>query len=176
MWCKGKSVHQLKHILSICYALDISLLDFLVRDDFEKLQIDSQKLPRKISSKRISPQNLDLLQIEKFLKSVLEDRESTPTTMKEIAKELATDQRTLLKHFPELCQAISTKYRNYRAKISSKNIKASCQEVKQAVSILILKGEYPSEARVSQLISQPGNFRYKQVRMALKKARLEIGF
>lgn len=176
MWSKGKSVPQLKHILNVCYALDVSLLDFLVRDDFEKLKIDSQKLPRKISSKRISPQNFNLLEIEKFLQSVLQDRESTPTTMKEIAKELAIDQRTLSKHFPELCQAISAKYRNYRAKIGRKNIEASCQEVKQAVSILIQKGEYPSEARVSQLISQPGNFRYKQVRMALKKARSEISF
>ncbi|WP_019506883.1 hypothetical protein [Pleurocapsa sp. PCC 7319] len=96
--------------------------------------------------------------------------------MKEIAKELAIDQRTLSKHFPELCQAISAKYRNYRAKISRKNIEASCQEVKQAVSTLIQKGEYPSEARVSQLISQPGNFRYKQVRIALKKAKSEISF
>ncbi|MDJ0571063.1 MAG: TniQ family protein [Pleurocapsa sp. MO_192.B19] len=173
MWCKGKSVPQLKHILSVCYALDISLLDFLVQNDFEKLQIDSQKLPRKISSKRISPQNFDLLEIEKFLQSVLQDRESTPTTMKEIAKELAIDQRTLSKHFPELCQAISAKYRNYQAKIRKKKIDKSCREVKQAVFTLVRKGEYPSEARVSQLISQPGNFRYKQVRMALKEARSE---
>lgn len=96
--------------------------------------------------------------------------------MKEIAKQLAIDQRTLSKHFPELCQAISIKYRDYRAKISRKNIEASCQEVKQAVSTLIQKGEYPSEARVSHLISQPGNFRYKRARMALKKARSEIIF
>ncbi|MBE9168633.1 hypothetical protein IQ238_14330 [Pleurocapsales cyanobacterium LEGE 06147] len=31
-------------------------------------------------------------------------------------------------------------------------------------------GEYLIEARVSQLISQPGYFRYKEVRDALKKS------
>jgi len=65
---------------------------------------------------------------------------------------------------------------NYRAKISRKNIEVSCQEVKQAVFTLIQKEEYPSEARVSQLISQPGNFRYKQVRIALKEARSKNSF
>ena len=91
--------------------------------------------------------------------------------MKEIAKELAINQRTSSKHFPELCQAISAKYRNYQAKIRRKKIDKSCQKVKQAVFTLIQKGEYPSEARVSQLISQPGSFRYKQVRIALKEAK-----
>lgn len=176
MWCKGKSIPQLKHILDICYALNISLLDFLVQSNFEKLKIDSQKLPCKISSKRVSPQNLDLPEIEKHLQSVLQNRESKPTTMKEIAKELAINQRTLSKHFPELCQAISARYRNHQAKISRRKIDTSCQEVRQAVFTLIQKGEYPSEARVSQLITQPGNFRYKKVRMALKKAKSEINF
>jgi hypothetical protein len=36
-------------------------------------------------------------------------------------------------------------------------------------------GEYPTEARVSELISSPGYFRYKQVRTQLDKARRELG-
>lgn len=55
-------------------------------------------------------------------------------------------------------------------------IEECCQEVRQAVCALIQKGEYPSEARVSQLISQPGYFRYKKVRMALKEAKSRIKF
>ena len=176
MWCRRKSLPQLKHILNICYALNISLLDFFTQNNFEFLKIDSQKLPCKISSKRVSPQNLDLQKVEKFLHSVLQDRDSTPTTMKEIARELAIDQRTLSKHFPELCQAISTKFRNYQAKIRRRKIDKSCQEVRQAVFTLIQTGEYPSEARVSRLISQPGHFRYKKVRMALKEAKSKINF
>ena len=66
MWCKGKSTPQLKHILNVCYALDISLLDFSVKNNFEKLKIDSQKLLHKILSLRVSPQNFDFLEIEKL--------------------------------------------------------------------------------------------------------------
>ncbi len=34
---------------------------------------------------------------------------------------------------------------------------------------------YPSESNVSKLISQPGYFREKEVRAALKKARQKLG-
>ena len=32
MWCQDKTIPQLKHILNICYALNISLVDFLVQN------------------------------------------------------------------------------------------------------------------------------------------------
>ncbi|HEY9771306.1 MAG TPA: hypothetical protein V6C71_22905 [Coleofasciculaceae cyanobacterium] len=176
MWHEGKSTPQLKHILSICYCLNISLLDFLTQNNFEYLKIDSQKLPTKILVKRVSLQNCDIQKIERFLESVLNDQNSKPTTMKEVAKKLAIDQRTLSKHFSELCKAISTRYQSYQAQIRRKKIDECCQEVKQAVALLHRKGEYPSEARVSKLISQPGYFRYKKVRMALKESKSYIDF
>lgn len=162
--------------MNICYALNISITDIVVQNEFELLKIDIQKLPCEIKYKRVSPKNLDFTKIEKYLQSVLLDRNSTPTTMKEVARKLAVNQRTLSKHFPELCQAISEKYRNYRAKLSKRNIDISCREVRQAVFTLIKRGEYPSEARVSQLITKPGNFRYKKVKMALEEVKSELFF
>lgn len=174
MWCKGKSIPQLKHILNICYSLNISILIFFTLENFKSLKLDSQKLPYKISDKRVSPQDFDFPKIESFLQSVLNDHDSMPTTMKEVAKKLAINQRTLSKHFPKLCQAISNRYRSHQALIRRKKIDECCQEVRQAVAFLQKKGEYPSEARVSTLISQTGYFRYKKVRMALKEAKSNI--
>ena len=176
MWHKGKSIPQLKHILNICYCLNISLFDFLNPNDFELVKIDSQKLPTKISIKRVSPRNLDVQKIEKFLKSVIKDRDSRAKTLKEVAETLAIDPRTLSRHFPELCKAISNRHRRYKAKDTNDKINKCCQEVKRAVAILHEKGEYPSEARVSKLISQPGHFRYKKVRKALEEAKSNISF
>ncbi len=96
--------------------------------------------------------------------------------MTEVAKTLAIHPGTLSKHFPELCKAISAKYRSYHAQIRRKKINECCQEVRQAFAILHQRGEYPSEARVSTLISQPGFFRYKKVRMALKDAKSRLCF
>ncbi len=140
------------------------------------MTIDSRKLPNKISAKRVSPQNFNFQKIERLLKSVLSDRDSTPTTMKKVAGKLAIDQKTLSKHFPELCKAISSKYRSHQAQSKNRKIDECCQEVRQAVALLYRKGECPSEARVSASISQPGYFRYKKVRMALKKAKSNINF
>jgi hypothetical protein len=61
----------------------------------------------------------------------------------------------------------AAKHRSYQKQQAAKRIQKCCQEVEQAVCSLYKAGEYPSEARVSQLISQPGYFRYKKVRRYL---------
>ena len=178
MWAKGKSLPKLKFILNICYCLDISLLSFLKLEPraFESLEIDSTRLTDVVSVKRISPKNFDAEKIEKDLQTIIRSQDISPPTMKEVAEKLGFDVRVISEHYPELCKAISDKHRRARNRVRARKIEESCQEVRQAVSTLIQRGEYPSEARVSQLISQPGYFRYKKVRMALKEARSEISF
>ncbi|MEM7590649.1 MAG: TniQ family protein [Cyanobacteria bacterium P01_A01_bin.83] len=172
MWAKGKSLPKLKFILDICYCLDISPLSFLKLEPkaFESLQINSKRLLSVVNTKRISPRNFDAEKIEKDLKTIISSQNISPPTMKEVAKILGFDVRVISEHFPELCKAISDKHRRDRNRVQARKIEESCQEVRQAVSTLIQRGEYPSEARVSQLISQPGYFRYKKVRIALKQA------
>ncbi len=173
MWEKGKSLPSVKFILNICYCLDISLLSFLKleRKAFESLQIDSKRLPDVVNVKRISPKNFDAPKIENALQTIITSQDIPTPTMKEVAERLGFDVRVISEHYPELCKAISDKYRRDRNRVRALKIEECCHEVRQAVSILIQKGEYPSEARVSQLISQPGSFRYKQVRIALKEAK-----
>ena len=47
--------------------------------------------------------------------------------------------------------------------------------IEQAVVELNEQGIYPSESNVSNLMSQPGYLREKEVRAALKKARQKLG-
>ena len=178
MWYQGKSIPKLKFILNICYCLDISLLSFLELEPtvFESLEIDFQKLPNKGDVQRVSPKNFNPQKIENALQQILNSQHIPPPTMKEVAKRLGFDRRIISEHCPELCKAISAKYRRYQNQIRAIKIDECCQEVRQAVNTLIEKGEYPSEARVSRLISQPGYFRYKKVRMALKDAKSKLNF
>ena len=178
MWAKGKSLPRLKFILNICYCLDISPLSFLKLEPkaFKSLQIDSTKLTDVVNVKRISPKNFDAEKIEKDLQTIISSHDVSPPTMKEVAEKLGFDIRVISGHFPELCKTISNRYRRGRSRVRAIKIDQSCKEVRQAVSTLIQKGEYPSEARVSQLISQPGYFRYKKVRMALEEAKSNINF
>ena len=178
MWCKGKSIPNLKYILNICYCLDISLLNFISLEEkaFQALKINPQKLSNKSRIKRVSPRNFDSREIEFSLQTILNSPQNPPPTMREVAKKLGFDRRTISDHYPELCKAISAKYFYYQRLISAKKIEDCCKEVREAVIFLVKRGEYPSEARVSDLISQPGYFRYKKVRMALRDAKSDLTF
>jgi len=114
---------------------------------------------------------------DRWLGNFLSNQYSTSESdlaMKEVAQRLKIDQRTIYSYFPNLCKAISAKYRSYQKQQTAERIQKCCQEVEQAVRSLHQAGEYPSEARVSQLISQPGYFRYKEVRKYLNRAILDL--
>ncbi|MBW4534277.1 MAG: TniQ family protein [Pleurocapsa minor HA4230-MV1] len=176
IWCKGKSLPKLRAILTVCYCLDISLLDFITlkQQAFQLPRINSQRLPSSLRLRRASPRTFDHMATEKYLQNVL-DSPKRPLTMKEVAQRLNTGQRTIHSYFPNLCKAISAKYRRYQKQQTSERIQKCCQEVEQTVRNLHQAGKYPSEARVSQLISQPGYFRYKEVRKSLNRVVLELG-
>lgn len=178
MWYKGKSIPNLKHILNICYCLDISLLNFVTLEEtaFQSLKINPQKLCNKIRIKRASPRNFDSREIELSLQTILTSQQNPPPTMKEVAEKLGFDRRIISDHYPELCKAISARYFYYQRLIRAQKIEDCCQQVREAVIFLVKRGEYPSEARVSDLISQPGYFRYKKVRMALRDAKSNLNF
>jgi transcriptional regulator with XRE-family HTH domain len=178
MWCKGKSTPELRILLTICYGLDISLLDFFLLKEkaFESLQIDAQKLPTAPRSKRKSPKVFDYEAVETYLETILNNPDISPPTMKEVAESLGLHRRTISGYFPSLCKRISAKYSTYQKLNKAKRIRDCCQEIEQAVLSIYKSGEYPTEARVSQLISQPGYFRYKEVRDTLNKAVANVTF
>ncbi len=175
MWCKGKSIPELRVILTVCYCLDIYLLDFITlkQPAFQSPRINPQRLPTSLYFKRVFPRAFDYMATEKYLQNFLNDTER-PLKMKEVAQRLNIDQRTIYSHFPNLSKAISAKYRSYQKQQTAERIQKYCQEVEQAARSLHQAGEYPSEARVSQLISQPGYFRYKEVRRFLNQAILDL--
>ena len=176
MWCKNKSLPELGAILTVCYGCNISLFDFvtLKQQAFQSLLIDPQRLPKTSRTKRASPKIFNYGTIEEHLISILNSSER-PLKMGEVAQRLNIDRRIIYAHFPNLCKSISAKYHTYQKQQTVERIQKCCQEVEQAVYNLRQAGEYPSEARVSQLISQPGYFRYKEVRKSLSRAILELG-
>ena len=124
---------------------------------------------------RASSKLFDANQVQDALLAILGSDNEPPLTMKEVATLLGYNRRTIFSYFPDLCRAISAKYRSYGKTCHTENIQQSCKEVKQIVLKLHNQGEYPSEARVSKIMTHPGYLRYKQVRAALNETRHEIG-
>ncbi|MDJ0900456.1 MAG: TniQ family protein [Xenococcus sp. MO_188.B8] len=178
MWCKGKSKPELRMILQICYCLDISLLDFITLEQkaFKSLQIKPQRLPCISKNKRCSPKTFDHEKVEYYLQNILSNPTTPPPTLQEVAENLGFHKRTISCHFPILCKAISAQYRCYRRSRTNERIKKCCQEVEQAVIDIFKSGRHPTEASVSKLISQPGYFRYQEVRDTMERTIANFTF
>ncbi len=172
MWCNGKSKPELGVILKICYCLDISLVDFisLKQMAMKSVQIHPQRLSTPMDSKRRSPKLFDREKVQIYLQHILNDSETPPMNLPEISEALGFHTRTISSHFPNLCKAITSKYRTYRKLKTKERIKNCCQEIEKIVSDLHQSGQYPTEASISKLLSHPGHLRYKKVRDALENA------
>ncbi len=177
MWQTGKALPVLDMLVKICYRLEISLVDLLKPEQlttksFTKI---SHKTIRRSPTVRSSPKPFDANKVQNALLTILESENKPPLTIEEAAKHLGYNRRTIFSHFPDLCRAISAKYRNYGKVCHTEKIRHSCREVRQIVLKLHNQGEYPSETRVSETMTHPGYLRYKQVRAALNETRREIG-
>lgn len=106
---------QFDTLIHICYELEISLLDLLSKEKlcdkaFRKI---SQKYLTRSPTPRVSPKSFDQNQVRDILSAVVASNEEPPRTMKELAKRLGYDIRSISRHFSDLCHAISTKCRHY---------------------------------------------------------------
>ncbi|MBD2536435.1 TniQ family protein [Nostoc flagelliforme FACHB-838] len=177
LWCKGESIPSIKSLLQICYCLKISVLDFLTQGVESASSLETMRLPpSQVATKaRATSKVFDTNRVEQDLKAIIMSNESPPPSMEEVARRLNCDRRTIYKHFRHLCTTISGKYLTYRKASYLQTIEECCKEIREITVKLHNQNEYPTEARVSALMSRPGFFRYKKVRSALNKIRQELG-
>ncbi|MBD2538639.1 TniQ family protein [Coleofasciculus sp. FACHB-SPT36] len=170
-WYCGKNCPPLSALIQICYNFKISLSQFFTQDfNLSTIHARKLKVEMEYSKKtRSSPRTLDLNHIENTLSIILSQVEEPLPTITEIAEQLKINRRVLSRHFPVLCHKIVTKRRNYMRMSHLAAIEQCCQEIKEAIVSLQRSGEYPSESRVCELISNPGYFRYQQVRLLYKQ-------
>lgn len=174
-WSNGKVIPELDVLLKISYLTGLSLSEFLLKDNIKTKYIFSNTKLAKARKTVRSKQKFDSNQAQASLEEILSNSPKPSPSMSAVARELGYHRKTLTKHFPELCKAISANYLESRKRIHIQRIQEFCVEVEQAVLELNSQGIYPSEANVSKLLCKAGNFREKEVRNALSKARQRIG-
>ncbi|WP_181280551.1 TniQ family protein [Aphanothece hegewaldii] len=173
LWCQGKNQPTLEALLKICYCLKISLWDFLNADEIESDK-GVVSLLVKSNNHKAKSRLFPVEQVKQSLEDILNDDEIPPPSLVDVATALNFDRRTIFRHFPDLCKAISVRYAQYEKALFCQKLEESCKEVQQVVIKLYQEGEYPTEARVSKLISRPGFLRYKKVREAFRNARRSL--
>ncbi|MBD1864002.1 MULTISPECIES: TniQ family protein [Trichocoleus] len=175
LWCNGRNLPQLDTWVHICYRLNSSLIDFLTQRPEQDICLTPVKVLGPLHSKpRAEPRVIDTDHLEQQLEIILLNHECPPPPMEEVARRLEIHRETIFRLFPEMCRAISAKYDQFQKIRHHREIEQSRKEINQAVLKLYSEGLYPSEGQVAQLMSKPGYLRYKQVRAAIKEAKLEF--
>lgn len=175
-WVECISQYYSEFQVKICYYINISVADFITENLINK-EFSTRSLPfhPQKSRQRAGNPKLDRDKVKKILEAILEDNQSTPLSMPQVAQAINYEVKTIYNNFPELYRKISAKYTDHKKSTFLKKIEKCCQEVREAAFELHRRGDYPSEAKISELISHPGHLRYKKVRDAVKKAKQELG-
>jgi transcriptional regulator with XRE-family HTH domain len=172
-WCREKSFPPINSLLKIVDLLNISLIEFLL-NDIDTLDSNIIKLteaPKIPKSKRRSSQQFNYLLVQTILIETLNKSEDLVPSIREISMKLGYDPRTLLRHFPDLCQKIVAKRTHLEKKTHLRKIESYCVEVRTVTLAIRARGEYPTELMVAQMITKPGCLRYRQVRSAFQEAK-----
>jgi hypothetical protein len=96
--------------------------------------------------------------------------------MEAIARKLGYSSRNLRKYFPELCRAISKRFKDAQATKRGQRVQLICAEVRDIVITIHEQGRYPSRTQVRKYLKTPGVFRAPEVRAAWKEVVQELGW
>ena len=91
------------------------------------------------------------------LKGILSADDEPPPSMRQVGRQLGYDPSHLHRHFPQVCSAISARYKASIRKHKQERVRSIRHEVRNVTTAISKAGEYPS---------------YRRVRAALSKARL----
>ncbi|HEY9696296.1 MAG TPA: TniQ family protein [Trichocoleus sp.] len=175
LWCNGKNLPQLDTLVQVCYRLDRSLIEFITQEPKQSIHVNVTNATTPLKSKpKAKARVFNMENLEQQLEAILLNHQCPPPPLAEVARQLEINEKTLFRLFAEMCRAISAKYDKFQKALYYQRIEQSREEVRQAVIKLYNEGLYPSEERVSQLVSRPGYLRYKQVRAAIEETKLEF--
>jgi hypothetical protein len=149
-WQRGQRVPQLGTLLQVCYCLGMSPLRLLtqatVMVDLNQvnMQVVKDQLSRYVKqNQRAEPRNL-----RSRLEEILVSDEEPPPSVSQVARRLEYNHLYLHRRFPELCSAISTRYRNYRTIKATERKQNNRDQIRQATLDLHAQGVYPTMSKI----------------------------
>ncbi len=158
-----ESSQKLEAILMDDSTIIPSIADIVKRFGCSKyyLKKHCSELYRAILNKRMHMKQIDTDSWRQSLELVLLD--TTPISMKEVERHLGHSYTTIKHKYPELCEAISKRYKCHRKERGLLRIEKTCEEVKQIMLNLHLQGQYPGIILVRSLVSNSNALRIKAV-------------
>ncbi|EEM75247.1 Zinc finger protein [Bacillus thuringiensis serovar pondicheriensis BGSC 4BA1] len=167
-WCNGKVLPPLSRLLEICYLFNISPVSFYIEDisvNKEQIAFNAGAYSKDTKKREIK---FDYDTALSILQKYAHHSDSN-ISMNVLAKQLGYSKRTLYKHFPNLCKAISAKNTSVIKEKTTQVYVGNCLVIDQHVESLIQQGVYPSRRRVEEMANKPGLLKDKKLRDYFKK-------
>ena len=178
---ESKSYHRmpsLETVLKLCYAWDITPLQVMENDVVSFQQTLQDEKPIRLVRKRqfvgCRRDQVDRERCQRLIQAVLEGEEE-PLGVCQIAKRLGYDVRQLKYYFPQECQVLTQRAKEYRKQRAEQYVVQACDEVQQVVMTLHAQGIFPSYKKVSAQLSNPALFLMPQVRSTWRATRQALG-
>jgi transcriptional regulator with XRE-family HTH domain len=180
-WRMGTTLPSLALVLQVCYRLGTTPWRLLT-DDLDCVT-GAEALPRSDVHLLDAPhrplpvhRGFNAPAIRQALVAVLACEDQPPPPMRQVAKRLGYSHPDMIKHFPELCHAISARYLADRHRKGVEKQQHLCAEIRQAAAQLHHQGTYPSTYRIASLISRPGFMRDRVAIAVHKEVLRELGW
>lgn len=153
-WQHGQAQIPIDDLLRICYRVGVPLVDFLYTEVFVLKDVElspAMVFASGVKTIRQPPRPFDREATEYSLRKTLKDQ--LPLPMKTVATRLNINKRSLYKHFPDLCKAISIRHTRHQQIYYCSRRNQHQKEIRQTTTRLRSSGVYPSRRRVAKLIS-----------------------
>jgi len=176
-WQHGLFLPPLEILLRLCSKINVSL-PALILPEVVKEKVNAERvLQWDISSKPGAPRrSWDPEQVREELEHILKEEVDVPPSLRQVALRLNMHHRTLATYFPELCRAITARYRAYTHKRGEQRIERLRGEIRQIASRLHVEGVDPTHRQVAALLKRPGTLRERVARTSLQEIRKELGW
>jgi hypothetical protein len=177
-WRRGGQFPVLKRLLQICYRLNTTPRQVFAKGAAAVTVSHTRELPwsEPWASSTLPVRPLDVEQMRQTLENVLAADLSDPPSMRGLADHLGYAPTRLVYHFPDLCHAISARYKAHIQAGRRKKIRQGCEEIRQIAAQLHAQGIYPSAGRIARQLHQPGFILQHHARTAWHAALRELGW
>ncbi|MEL6457330.1 MAG: helix-turn-helix domain-containing protein [Cyanobacteria bacterium J06621_15] len=175
-WYSGKTIPTLDKLLKICYRLQISLIEFLQPELKQQVNTNQVTLCPSPQQRQLTvTSQRNKARIRSLLKSVLNQNEYPSPSVREVARRYHIGGATLYRYAPDLCQAISARYWDYKKLLQQQTIQQGINEVKRLAPELYAQGITPSVKNLASVMTNPEALWREEVLETLSEVRRSLG-
>lgn len=171
-WLQGRASPDFEHLLGICQAFRVPVLDLLTGRVPTQIQTNrGDELP--LRPARRARKRFDAIRVFGAVQRFLEASKEPPS-LEDVGREIGFAVRVLRRHFPALCLEISIRHKT-RCRVRAAERRAALrEEFRAAIRLSRASGGAASRRHAVRLLPKPGVLRSLAARQEFDQLRLEL--